>query len=284
MRPRSPLSSLAIARVAAAAPFAAALLAAPTALGHVAPSERENNRYLLVAPLADRVRLAYTVWMGHEPGRRARPRIDTNRDGRIDPAEADALGAQVAAQVAPHVTVEVDGRPIAIEWQEIDVGLGEPSTDGGAFAIDLVAWVCLDRPREQLTHRLLLRDRFRIPDPGETELRIEESPGVRITRSDLGGPESVRPGAVRLDFRWRGGPGPAEAHGYLLEFTVDPALATFDGGECTGPDGARGASRPGRSPWILGGAAALAVAVALGLTRRIRRRRRSHPADQKMNG
>jgi hypothetical protein len=281
MRPRSP-SSLAISRVAAAAPFAAALLVAPAALGHVAPSERENNRYVLVAPLADRVRLAYTVWMGHEPGRRARPRIDSDGDGRIDAAEADAFGAQLAAQVTPHLTVEVDGRPVAIEWQEIDVGLGEPSTDGGAFAVDLVAWVCLERPREQLTHRVLLRDGFRIPDPGETELRIEESPGVRVTRSDLGGPESLRPSAVRLDFRWRGGAGPAESHGYVLEFSVDPALATFDGGECTGPGGARGATGQGRARWMLGGAAALAVAVGLALARRIRRR--SRPADQKMNG
>lgn len=282
MRPRSPLSSLAMSRAAAAVPFAAALLAAPQALGHVAPSERENNRYVLVAPLADRVRLSYTVWMGQEPGRRARPRMDTDRDGQIEPAEADAYGAQVAAQVAPRLEVEVDGRPVAIEWQEIDVGLGQPSTDGGAFAVDLVAWVCLDRPREQLTHRLRLRDRFQVPDPGETELRIEESPGLRVTRSDLGGPESVRPSAVRLDFRWRGGPGPTDTHGYVLEFTVDPALATFDGGECAGPDDARDASRPRRaSPWLLGGAAGVTLAVGLALARRIRRRSGS---DQKMNG
>lgn len=283
MRARSPHRP-AISRVVAAGGLAAAALAAPAALGHVAPSERENNRYVLIAPLADRVRLAYTVWMGHEPGRRARPRIDTDGDGRIEPDEADALGAQVAAQVAPHLTIEVDGRAIPVEWQEVDVGLGEPTTDGGAFAIDLVTWVCLERPREQLTHRLLLRDQFRIPDPGETELRAEESPGVRITRSDLGGPESARPSAVRLDFRWRGGAGPAAEHGYLLEFTVDPALATFDGGECAGPDGVRGASAAerGRAPWMLGGAAALALAAGLALARRVRRR--SRPPDQKMNG
>jgi hypothetical protein len=247
------------------APLAALAALAATARpagAHVAPSERENNRYLLIAPLADRVRIAYTVWMGQEPGRRARARMDANRDGRIDPDEADEVGRQIAAQVLPHLTVVVDGAPVAIAWNEIDVGLGEPSADGGAFAVDLVAWLCLERPRERLTHRILLRDGFRIPEPGETELRVEESPGLRVTRSDLGGPETLDAAAVRLDFRWMGGPGPLATEGYRLDFDVDPALATFDGGECTGA-GRGAAAPPSRAPWLLGGAAAIA-ALALG--------------------
>jgi hypothetical protein len=195
---------------------------------HVAPSERENNRYLLVAPLGDRVRLAYTVYMGQVPGRGARARMDADRDGRLSESEARAYGEQVAAQLAPRISIEVDGRPVDVAW-EVDVGLGQPVTSAGAFAVDLVAWICLERPRERLVHRLRLRDRFVLPDPGETELSAEESPGVRITRSQLGSsPASPR----RLDFRWMGGPGPAETEGYLLEFEVDPSLAMFGGDGC----------------------------------------------------
>jgi hypothetical protein len=241
---------------------------------HVAPSELENNRYILLAPLGDRVRLAYTVYMGQVPGRTARGRMDRDRDGRISDAEADEYGRQLAAQSAPRLSLVVDGRALALDWDEVDVGLGEPVTDGGAFAVDLVEWICLDQPRQRLTHRVELRDSFHIPDPGETELRAEESPGVRITRSDLGGPGAGR-SRPRLDHRWMGGPGPAESEGYHLAFEVDPALATFAG--------ACGAASPSgaRSGWLAAAAAAMAALalVAALLVRRRRRRRR-----QKMNG
>ncbi len=89
------------------------LLCALPSFAHVAPSERENNRYILVAPLGDRVRLAYTVYMGQVPGRQARARMDANRDGRIDEDEARKYGEQVAAQSAPRLSLAVDGVPVA---------------------------------------------------------------------------------------------------------------------------------------------------------------------------
>lgn len=245
---------------------AIALLAAGPASAHVAPSERENNRYTLVAPLGDRLRLVYTVYMGQVPGRRARKRMDRDRDGRISDTEADEYGRQTAAQAAPRLSLEVDGRQVPIAWQEVDVGLGQPVTEAGAFAVDMVAWVCLERPRERLEHRVRFHDRFHLPDPGETELRAEESPGVRITRSQLG--DSGTSGAVRLDFRWMGGPGPAETDGYTLEFTVDPALATFTGEPC----GGEAAESSELAPRLIALAGALlAIGLALGL-RAIRRR------------
>ncbi|HKE14776.1 MAG TPA: hypothetical protein VKB80_07940 [Kofleriaceae bacterium] len=250
---------------------AGAAAGAAAASAHVAPSDRENNRYLLVAPLGDRVRVAYTVYMGQEPGRKARARMDANRDGRIGEREAQDFGDQLAAQVAPRLSLEVDGRPIAVSWQDVDVGLGQPVTDAGAFAVDLVAWICLERPRERLAHRVRLRDGFHLPDPGESELHAEESPGVRITHSTLG---PIRSSAVHLDYRWMGGPGLAETDGYRLEFTVDPAVATFAGSECIGGGEA---APPGRVPRGLVAAAAAAgaavVAAALWLARRRRGRR-----------
>jgi hypothetical protein len=250
------------ARLALVAGAIGLLFALPT-FAHVAPSERENNRYILVAPLGDRIRLAYTVYMGQVPGRQARARMDANRDGRLDEDEAREYGDEVAAQAAPRLSLAVDGRPVAVQWAEIDVGLGQPVTDAGAFAVDLVAWVCLDRPRERLTHRLHLRDGFHLPDPGESELRAEESPGVRIVRSHLGrGPDTVR-----LDHRWTGGPGALEAAGYDLEFVVDPALALYGGEACGAAKASVGTSRP----WILVPAVVL---VGAGVWLIMRRRRR----------
>ncbi len=251
------------AEVCLLAGAAGLLFALPTS-AHVAPSERENNRYILVAPLGDRIRLAYTVYMGQVPGRQARARMDANRDGRLDEAEARRYGEQLATQAAPRLSLEVDGRPVAIRWQEIDVGLGQPVADAGAFAVDLIAWICLEQPRERLTHRLHLRDRFHLPDPGETELRAEESPGVRITRSHLG----TTPDTLRLDHRWTGGPGPAETAGYDLEFVVDPTLALFSGDACVVSEPPGDDTRR----WILLLVpAAFAVAAAAWLLQRRRR-------------
>lgn len=243
-----------------------AVIAGP-GLAHVAPSQRENNRYVVVAPLGDRIRLAYTVYIGEEPGRAARARMDANRDRRLSEAEAQAYGDEIAAQAAPRLSLEVDGRPVAVKWQEVEVGLGQPITDAGAFAVDLIAWICLAEPRARLTHRVHLRDGFHLPDPGESELRAEESPGVRIVRSQLGPARSDR---LRLDHRWTGGPGLAETDGYRLEFTVDPALALFGGDGC-----GDGATSPPRTPRILAAAAGAIViaAAALWLVRRARRRR-----------
>jgi hypothetical protein len=256
------------ARLALVAGAIGLLFALPT-FAHVAPSERENNRYILVAPLGDRIRLAYTVYMGQVPGRQARQRMDANRDGRLDEEEARTYGVEVAAQSAPRLSLEVNGRPVAVQWEEIDVGLGQPVTDAGAFAVDLIAWICLDRPRERLTHRLRLRDGFHLPDPGESELRAEESPGVRIVRSSLGrGPDTVR-----LDHRWTGGPGALETTGYDLEFVVDPGLAVFGGEAC----GAAKASVDASRPWILLVPAVLLAGAGAWIVLRGRRRR---PQDQ----
>lgn len=243
----------------------AVLLAAGSAAGHVAPSQRENNRYTVLAPVGDRLRMAYVVYMGEEPGRAARARMDRDRDGTIDGAEAQRYADEVAAEVAPRLSVTVDGALQPVRWHSADVGLDDPSADGGSFAIDLVAWFCFDGAAA--AHTVRYADRFEVPLPGESELRADESPGVTITRSALVSDPS-RATRPRLDFRWRGGPGPA-AEGYELDFTVDPAVATFLG-PCPVPMGAA-APATGRRWWIVLGAA-VAVIVAAVAVRSVRRR------------
>jgi hypothetical protein len=244
---------------------------------HVAPSTRENNRYIVLAPLGDRLRLVYTVYMGEEPGRRARARMDRDHDRVVSEEEANAWADELADQVAAGARLEVDGVAVPLRWAEVDVGLGDPGAGAGAFAVDLVAWACFDRPRQVLDHRVSFRDRLALDDPGETELRAEESPGLLVTRSQLGPAPAAAGDRPRLDFKWMGASGPLGS-GYQLEFKVDPALATYSDLPC--PAGAGPAERAGRWPWLVFGGA-LFLVVGFFLARRLIPRT---PAGQNTNG
>src|SRR5882672_9385245 len=79
------------------------------ARAHVAPSVDDNNRYIKLTPMGNRVRLAYTVFFGEIPGAEARRSIDTNRDGTITEAEAQVFGTRVSSDVAGALDLEVDG-------------------------------------------------------------------------------------------------------------------------------------------------------------------------------
>ena len=140
-----------------------------------------------------------------------------------------------------------------------------PFAGAGSFAVDLVLWRCFDRPRQRTTHQIRLTDRFKISDPGETELRAEESPGVIVTRSDFGQPQGT--GRPRLDFKWLGGAGPA-ATGYHLDFAVDPALAAFPTQPCPTAAGAPATGGRRLWPWLAAAAAALLLVAAVLAWRR----------------
>src|SRR5260370_36401111 len=142
------------------------------AAAHVAPSVDDNNRYLKLTPLGDRMRLAYTVFFGEVPGRALRATIDLNKDGAISEDEATAFGAKVAGDVAPALDVTVDGVQRPVAWNQVVVGMGTPDASAGAFSVDLVAWLCLPSPRGH--HAVQLRDHYRIPPAGETELRVDD--------------------------------------------------------------------------------------------------------------
>src|SRR5262249_46459923 len=85
----------------------AIVITAATATGHVGPSVDDNNRYIAVTPLGDRVRLAYTVIFGEVPGATERAAIDANHDGTISEAEGHAFGVALAAKVAAALDLEL---------------------------------------------------------------------------------------------------------------------------------------------------------------------------------
>ena len=176
---------------------------------HVAPSVDDNNRYLKVTPLGDRIRLAYTVFYGEVPGAAERRTIDANGDGQI------AFGVKIAAAVAGALEVELDGAVTPMKWEVVDVGMGTPTVAAGSFSVDMVAYLCLAQARGD--HRVNIRDRFRIARPGETEVKVEDSPGIRIEHARVGAAEDPS-----FDYRFAGPGGPLSDDGLDLQFTAGP--------------------------------------------------------------
>jgi len=238
-------------------------LAAVQASAHVAPSIDDNNRYIKLTPLGDRVRLAYTVFFGEVPGAQTRPSIDANRDGAISEREAHDFGTKVAAEVAAALDVTVDRVQTKLAWAEVIVGMGSPSVKAGSFSVDMVAYLCLEMPVGR--HTVQLRDRFRLLRPGETEVKIEDSPGVKIEHARVG--TANDPGH---SYRFVGPGGP------LADDGVDLAFEATDKAPVTGPACSAVAVSPKRDlpTHLVVGSAALLGFILAAIVVLVRRRRR----------
>lgn len=228
---------------------------------HVAPSVDDNNRYLKLTPSGDRVRLAYTVFFGENPGRAQRPALDTDRDGTIADREAQVFAGRLGAEVAASLAVTVDGAPAKVTWSVVSAGLGTPSVRGGAFSVDLVAYLCLPAARGR--HAVRVHDRFRVPRPGETEVRVEDGPGITIERARLGA--LVRDGDA---FKLVGPAAPLADDGLEVAFVA--AASAPVGGDTICHAGARG-GRGLPAAVVIGAGAVIGVALALLVVRRRRR-------------
>jgi hypothetical protein len=222
------------------------LLAAAPALAHVAPSADSNNRYLKATLLPTEVRVSFTMFFGERPGVIERRRVDANGDGRIDEAESRALGARVLGELAPGLFVTVDGRAVS-GWTVADVGLGTPAVGGGALSVDLALTAPYPDVRAA-EHTLVLEDATEVPLPGESETRVEESPGVRVAECHL----ANAAGGIELRFPFTGNPAGRGAREVRACFTVDAELRP------------RPPARPRIWPWaVLAGAALVAVGTLL---------------------
>jgi hypothetical protein len=251
-------------------PMLAIALVAATAHAHVGPSVGDNNRYLKVTPLGDRVRLSYTVFYGQIPGAKLRRMIDAGRDGAIDDTETRAFGDRVAREIAAALEVTVDSARRPVAWSQVVVGMGTPKTAAGAFSIDLVAWFCLAPPRG--THTMLLRDRLSLDNPGETEVKVEDSPGVKVDHARIGADAHLG-----IEYKIIGAGGPLEDDGLDVQFTAgDNAVVTSDA-VCE-----RAAPRRDIPTGVIVGAAAVTAFALAGIATLVRRRRarRARPRRQ----
>jgi hypothetical protein len=238
-------------------------LAGAVANAHVAPSVDDNNRYLKLTPLGDRVRLAYTVFFGEVPGAGERKTMDANRDGQIDEPEAHSFGDKLAVEVAAALELELDGKVRPVHWTVIDVGMGTSQVAAGSFSVDMVAYVCFGEARGR--HRVVVRDRFRIPRPGETEAKLEDSPGVQIEHARVGTDEDPS-----YDFRFAGPGGPLSDDGLDVEFVAGPSSVVA-------PDEICPARERRSSSHAVALAAALGGALVLGCASWIFLRRKTKP-------
>lgn len=227
---------------------ATVLTLARDARGHVAPSVDDNNRYLKLTPMRSGVRLAYTVFFGEIPGASERKKLDGNRDGRIDAAEAKRFGDGLAAQVAASLELDLAGARSRIQWAVVDVGLGTPSVAAGAFSVDMIAYLCVPGGS------LRLRDQFRIPRPGETEVLIEDTPGVTIRVARIGAVHDPR-----RDWRFLGQGGPLSDDGLELAWTATDKAPPLPSGACAAS--ARAGSSPSRLPFVVGALVIVCVGV-----------------------
>ena len=226
---------------------------------HVSPSVDDNNRYVKVSPQADRVRVAYTVFFGEVPGAALRPTLDTNRDGAISEGEAQAFGDRTAADVIAALDLEIDGKQQRIAWKAVTVGMGSPTVGAGSFSIDMIAYVCLARARGR--HEVLFKDSYRVPKPGETEVRVEDGLGIRVELARIGGSD-----ALANDFKFVGPGGPLSDDGLRITFVASDAAALSNECDAIAPANAD------RIPWLALGLGALAI--ALGVIVVIYKRRR----------
>jgi len=238
----------------------AVLFAATVAHAHVGPSKDDNNRYLKLTPQADRVRFAYTIFIGEVPGAHYRATIDTDGNGEISEAEAQLFGDKLGEQVRAAIDVDVDKNQRSLVWEQIVVGMGSPKTRAGAFSVDLVANLCLG---PGTTHAVILRDRFVLTSPGETEVKLEDTHGIKISSAKLGG------GSDR-DVKFVGPGGPLADEGIAIAFEVTDQAALASSA-CTTPE----PPGPKRLPaaLVIGAAAVLAFLLALVIT--IVRRKRA---------
>jgi hypothetical protein len=130
--------------------------------------------------------------------------------------------------------------------------MGSPQVAAGSFSIDMIAWACLPSVRGK--HTLLLRDRFRVPRPGETEVKVEDGPGIAIQHTHVGAAADPS-----HDYRFAGPGGPLMDDGLDLVFTASDTAPLTGDGTCTGAaSGKRGIGKP----LVIGIAVALSALLA----------------------
>jgi hypothetical protein len=115
----------------------------------------------------------------------------------------------------------------------------------------MIAYVCLARARGR--HELLLKDRYRVPKPGETEVRVEDGPGITVEHARIGGSD-----ALANDFKFVGPGGPLSDDGLRVAFVASDAAALSN--EC---DAAVEATSGDRIPWLALGLGALAIVLGV---------------------
>src|SRR5207253_2360252 len=118
-------------------------------------------------------------------------------------------------------------------------------------SVDLVAYPCLAVARGK--HRVRLHDRFRVPRPGETEVRVEDAAGVTIERVRIGAMED--PSNI---LKFVGPGGPLSDDGLELVFSAGDRAPVAPGCQAAPTLAAHGAVWP----WLAGAGLVISALIA----------------------
>jgi hypothetical protein len=120
---------------------------------------------------------------------------------------------------------------------------------------------------------VVVRDGFELDRPGEGELKLELTSGIKVVRS------GIAPADGKLDpkITWQGGPGLIRDPGYLLELEVGQGAFVPDQPcQARGSD-SRGSADPGGRRWLYAGVGAVLALLAAIILALIRRRNANAP-------
>ena len=113
----------------------------------------------------------------------------------------------------------------------------------------MIAYVCA-------AGRMKIRDQFRIPRPGETEVLVEDSPGVTIQAAHIGPIADPR-----RDWRFLGAGGPLSDDGVEVKWTSGPNTPALPkGGSCAAAEDTESGSS--RLPFVFGALIVVCAATA----------------------
>ncbi len=172
---------------------ALALVLASSASAHPEFAPTRTNRYVKVSLVGGgALRIAYTVLIGEVPAAAQRRLADANGDGAVSADEARAWADRLAAEVRKGLSLDVDGAPATVTWDPPVVGGFEnPAVGPIPFSVDLIGHARAGRVEGQARQSGLLQgppahavrydDATPLPEVGDTEVRLEEGPGTKLT-------------------------------------------------------------------------------------------------------
>jgi hypothetical protein len=176
----------------------AALGCGRLASAHPEFTPTRSNRYTKVTLVGGgAIRIAYTVMVGELPADAARRAADRNGDGQVSDDEARAWAAALQAAVGKGLRIEVDGTAMAPIWDPPLVGGFEDRRVGPLpFSIDLIGHLAPGRGR----HTVRLDDTTPLDEIGDSEVRLEEAPGVKLVAAW----HAREDGRIQTRFAWSG--------------------------------------------------------------------------------
>ncbi len=231
-------------RRAAALGAALALASAASARAHIGHEVLRAERYLKLDATASDTRLVVSLTLGDLEGERVLRIADTDADGTLSDAEADAYLAAWGAGLRDELPVRVDGAPLEVEWRD---GWLEPrgAIRRAPLSVEMVAHLALEGDE----HVIVFEDRMRREPYERTDVSFRAHDGAELTAC---GAQS-EPASIERD----------------LAFGPDPSAPRFFGARVRF---AR-APRADTALWIGLGALACALVVTATLVLRRRARR-----------